>query len=114
MSDFKKVEFAIRSEEDLSNIIKDYYPSSSVDKNVELEVNYLITQEDFQMLAASTLGKDVVSLLCHPEEYDDVNWTPLDTAKVAFPSLKRLDFQSQPLKAIHFTKDSSNVGAYFN
>jgi len=105
MSNSKTVKFAIESEEDLSNVIKDYDPTTNVDKNVEVEVYYLITQEDFQKLAASTLGKDVVSLECRPE-YDDVNWIPLDTTKVAFPSLKRLNFSSQPVKAIHFTKDS--------
>jgi len=98
------VVFVLESEEDLSNAIKDYDPTSSVDKYIELEVNYYITQEDFQRLAASTLGKDVVSLLCHPE-YDDVNWIVLDTSKVAFPSLKILDFSSQPVKAVHFTQD---------
>ena len=105
MSDFIKVKFRVDSQEKLYEILGKYAPASNDNKNVELCAEFHLTQKDFDSLATSSFGKDLVSFTCHPKVYDDVNWTPLDTTEAAFPSLKTIDLHSQPVKAIHFTKE---------
>eukprot|EP00092_Neocalanus_flemingeri_P072741 GFUD01089606.1.p1 GENE.GFUD01089606.1~~GFUD01089606.1.p1 ORF type:complete len:338 (-),score=103.75 GFUD01089606.1:77-1090(-) len=63
-----------------------------------------LTQAALTMLAGSPLGRELEVLDCRPE-YEDRNPPVIDTSKVKFLKLRRLDLTHQAIKAVHLTAD---------
>jgi len=71
---------------------------------MNLDVEVPLTQEVFERLAKSPLGKNLKRLSIRPE-YDDSNPPVIDTSLVTFESLRSFDMTFQAIRAFHFNKE---------
>jgi len=82
---------------DLENILGD--------NNIQsLHVEVPLSQEVFEKLSNSPLGKSLEELDIQPE-YEDDNPPMINTAKTSFPALKRISINCQAVHAFHFEKE---------
>jgi len=82
------------------------FTESNKEGDVQLRVEFPMSQDDLRLLAESDVGARMTQLSICPE-YDDREPPIIDFSLVSFPTLENLDMMFQALRAIHFTQENT-------